>query len=70
MKFDILETNANYTICTIDTYFSYYPKFGMVELALVLKDLIIARYKDVAFLEWLFNFYHTLLSPICGLMSN
>ena len=51
MKFDILETNANYTICTIDTYFSYYPKFGMVELALVLKDLIIARYKDVAFLE-------------------
>ena len=51
MKFNILKADAYYARCAINANFSYYPKFGMVELAFVLKDLIIARDKDVAFFE-------------------
>ena len=51
MKFDILETDTDFSVCVVDANLGNLAEFGMVESSLELKNFVITRDQNISFFE-------------------
>ena len=51
MKFDILETDTDLSVCVVDANLGNLAEFGMVESSLELKNFVVTRDQNISFFE-------------------